>query len=98
MQLSLTLVNLKCKKKPKVTLMQINDLTEKGESDKKTRRSLFHKYLKDRVRFFRKLRGLTQYGAANAVGISKNMWSQIETGRSGITLDKLPKFYEVLQG
>ena len=77
--------------------METNHLTEVGDSDKRGRRSVFHEYLGDRVKYFRELRGLTQEGTAIAVGYTKNMWTQIETGRSGIVLEKLPKVCEVLQ-
>jgi len=62
------------------------------------RRSLYHKYLGERVAYLREKAGYTQTELQNAVNFSTNSGtiSRIESGKIGITLEKVDVMSEIL--
>jgi len=57
----------------------------------KSRRAFWHPYLGERLKSLMRLRGITSKELAQSAETSPNMISQITTGRSGITLELLPR-------
>lgn len=67
------------------------------KSPRKSKRVLFHPYLAPRVVFLRKRLKKRQRGIELAIGMSNGMISQIEHGKLGVDLSKVPKLARELK-